>query len=353
MTETVAQWCIEHRAPYISVIPAKIGRAYRASFGRLDYLRWDTVLQPESYIAQINGGSFVCPSEVVFADGAILVDPSGSRDKWFDKIVPPVPPVFDRIETGILLQDTYDGSYGHFLMEVLPRLALLRDMPIDVPLLVGKNILGWPQLAQALEMCAQGRPVIPTEVGVGYTVDRLFVVGGMTWFPNVSTPMERVLPGDFVFSSEGVAWMRGFAWGSLLEERQRLIYVDRKNDRIRMTNREDVRRVFEATGFETVYPEELSLAEQQGLFAQARVVAGELGSGLTNMLWAPPTAAMICMVPFAPEDANPFVHLCGHAGQRVALLVGDADPSAPYWTSFAMDIPALETALAAIMRDVP
>jgi hypothetical protein len=61
---------------------------------------------------------------------------------------------------------------------------------------------------------------------------------------------------------------------------------------------------------------------------------------------------MICMVPFAPEDANPFVHLCGHAGQRVALLVGDADPSEPYWASFAMEIPALEASLTAIMKDV-
>jgi hypothetical protein len=352
MTETVAHWCIEHRAPYIPVIPAKIGRAYKAS-GTLDYPRWDTVLQPEAYLAQINPGSFVTPSEVVFTHGDILVDPRcAGRDKWFDKVVPPLPQVIEDIETGILLQDTYDGNYGHFLMEVLPRLSLLRDVPMDIPLLVGKNVLGVPQLAQALEMCAQGRPVIPTEVGVGYTVDRLFVVGGVTWFPHVSTPTERILPGDFVFSSEGVEWMRGFAWQSLLEERQRLIYVDRKNDRIRMTNRADVRRVFEASGFETVYPEELSLGDQQGLFVRARVVAGELGSGLTNMLWAPPTAAMICMVPFAPFDANPFVHLCGHAGQRVALLVGDADPSAPYDTPFVMDILALEKALATIMREV-
>ena len=55
---------------------------------------------------------------------------------------------------------------------------------------------------------------------------------------------------------------------------------------------------------------------------------------------------------FAPFDANPFVQLCGHVGQRVAILVGDADPSAPYDTPFAMDIPALETSLATIMEQV-
>jgi capsular polysaccharide biosynthesis protein len=351
MTETVAQWCAAHRAPYIPVIPAKVGRAYKASYGTLDYPQWDTVLQPESYLAQINGGGFVTPSEVVFAGEAVLVDPRcADRDKWFDKVVPNVGcDAAVRLETGILLQDTYDGNYGHLLMEVLPRLALLCDVPITVPLLVGKNVLGIPQLAQALEMCAQGRPVIPTEEGVGYTVDRLFVVGGMTWFPHVSTPTERILPGDFVFSSEGVSWMRTFQGEHSPEK---LIYVDRKNDRIRMTNRDEVRQVFERAGFTTVYPEEMGLLEQRWLFAQARVVAGELGSGLTNMLWAPPTAAMICMIPFAPFDANPFVQLCGHAGQRVALLVGDADPSAPYWTPFAMDIPALETALAAIIKEV-
>jgi hypothetical protein len=349
MTETVAQWCIEHRAPYIPVVPARVGRAYRAT-STLDYPRWDTVLQPESYIAQINGGCFVTPSEVVFAGETALVDPRcAGRDKWFDKVVPPDPVRGEHLETGILLQDTYDGNYGHFLMEVLPRLVLLDDVPTDVPLLIGKNVLDVPQLAQALEMCAQGRPVIPTEVGVGYTVDRLFVVGGMTWFPHVSTPTERLLHGDFVFSPEGVAFMRHFAlWGE--GPRRHLIYVDRKGDRIRMTNRAEVRQTFEQAGFTTVYPEDMSLKEQQELFAHARIVAGELGSGLTNMLWAHPTASMICMVPFAPFDANPFVQLCGHARQRVAQLVGDADPSAPYWTPFTMDIPALEAELAAIME---
>ena len=349
MTETVAQWCIAHRAPYVPVVPARIGRAYKAPYGTLDHPQWDTVLQPESYLAQINGGGFVTPSEVVFAGESVLVDPRcAGRDKWFDKVVPVMPQAYDRIETGILLQDTYDGNYGHFLMEVLPRLLLILDLPMDVPLLVGQNVLGIPQLAQALKMCAQGRPVIPTEEGVGYTVDRLFVVGGVTWFPHVSTPTERILPGDFVFSREGVTWMREFV--SVKFPRNDLIYVDRTNDRIRMTNRTEVRQVFEQAGFTTVYPEDMSLDDQRVLFARAKVVAGELGSGLTNMLWAPPSAAMICMVPFAPFDANPFVQLCGHAGQRVAQLVGDADPSAPYWTPFAMDIPALETALAAIME---
>lgn len=119
-----------------------------------------------------------------------------------------------------------------------------------------------------------------------------------------------------------------------------------------MTNRTEVRQVFEQAGFHAVYPENMSLAEQQGIFGQARVVAGEVGSGLTNMLWAPSDATMICMVPFVPFDANPFVQMCGHIGQKVAYLVGDADSAAPYDTRFAMDIPSLEKGLATIMSDL-
>lgn len=166
MTMTVAQWCIEHRAPYVPVFPAHMGYIYGAPRdGRARLGLPSPVLIPESYLAQINGGVFVTPSEVVFANGTPLTDPRcAGRDLWFDKVVPE-PHGENHLETGILLQDTHDVNYGHFLMEVLPRLALLHDVPLSVPLLVGRNVLGIPQLAQALDLCAPGRPVTPTEVG--------------------------------------------------------------------------------------------------------------------------------------------------------------------------------------------
>jgi capsular polysaccharide biosynthesis protein len=51
-------------------------------------------------------------------------------------------------------------------------------------------------------------------------------------------------------------------------------------------NAAEVEQLFEDYGFTVVYPEELDLSTQAGIFASARVIAGFGGSGLFNLMYA-------------------------------------------------------------------
>jgi capsular polysaccharide biosynthesis protein len=55
----------------------------------------------------------------------------------------------------------------------------------------------------------------------------------------------------------------------------------------------EIEQWFAARGFEVVYPEDLSYAQQARMFASAKVVAGFAGSGLFNMMFAPDARVVI------------------------------------------------------------
>jgi capsular polysaccharide biosynthesis protein len=73
-----------------------------------------------------------------------------------------------------------------------------------------------------------------------------------------------------------------------------LLYIDRRGSANRLlANEEEVIAALARYGFIPVRLEALSLAEQIGLFANARVIVGPHGAGLTNILFARPGCALI------------------------------------------------------------
>lgn len=62
-----------------------------------------------------------------------------------------------------------------------------------------------------------------------------------------------------------------------------------------MTNEPEIEAVASDEGFEIVRPETLAWREQVSLFAGARVVAGEFGSGLHNTLFSPRGAKIVAL----------------------------------------------------------
>ncbi len=85
----------------------------------------------------------------------------------------------------------------------------------------------------------------------------------------------------------------------------RRLFVSRQHyDRRRLDNESEVVAVCERYGFETVFPETLPLREQVELFRSASAIAGVKGAGLTNLVFAPRSAAVIALSP--GDFADPF-----------------------------------------------
>jgi capsular polysaccharide biosynthesis protein len=181
------------------------------------------------------------------------------------------------------LDSTFAGHFGHFTTEVLSRFwgwdqakaafpdlkVLLRKHPKELtPSFelrffqaygISPEDVVWTDTSVYLESVISATPMWHNEAP--YYVQ-----------PDLATVWERIgrsLVDPAGPTHERIFVSRGGQW-------------DRRNCR----NKSQVEAFFAAHGFTVVYPEDLDLAEQAGLFARATVIAGFGGSGMFNMMFA-------------------------------------------------------------------
>jgi capsular polysaccharide biosynthesis protein len=167
----------------------------------------------------------------------------------------------------------WDANYYHWLTDCLPRLALLDRLPPDTKILVPARLhpfhretLEWLGLADRV----QGAP------GRHLLVENYFFSAptAMTGCPNpyaVNFLRGRFLP-------------RAAAPPFAAEK----IYICRRGTTRGLQNEPAVLAFLAARGWQAVELETLTLAQQIGLFANARAVCGLHGAGFTNLLWCRP-----------------------------------------------------------------
>jgi capsular polysaccharide biosynthesis protein len=151
----------------------------------------------------------------------------------------------------------------------------------------------------------------------------IYFDGGRWEFRRLLVP-SFLAPGGF--SRRQLSWLRARLFAGLgvkaRESGQRKLYATRRGARARALTNEDQIAVFmSARGFEAVDPGALTLREQADLFADADIVAGASGAGLSNILFAPPQATLI---EFQPDS---FIN-CAHwfvtnaLGQDYGFVIG-------------------------------
>jgi capsular polysaccharide biosynthesis protein len=94
---------------------------------------------------------------------------------------------------------------------------------------------------------------------------------------------------------ENIGWVRG-----QIEARNGPLNSDQKAERLfvsrghraagnrALVNREEIEAIAVAHGFKLIYPEEISLFKQFGIFSQAKEIIGEYGSALHSAMFSPP-----------------------------------------------------------------
>lgn len=100
----------------------------------------------------------------------------------------------------------------------------------------------------------------------------------------------------------------------------RRIHISRAKARLRrIVNESELAPVFAAHGFETVFAEEMSLAEQVSLMAGASVIVGAHGAGLTNMMFMP-AGGTVLELRRLHGPPNCFFTLAGACGHQYRYL---------------------------------
>jgi hypothetical protein len=216
--------------------------------------------------------------------------------------------------------------YGHFLIEMLPKLLLARRFPAlfgGLRPVLDRQMPGWfltilneqfgigPDDAiwfdSAQEQLALSRAVI---------LPHLLRPGGFH-------PLARPLYAGFTAEAGEIP--------PAPAERLFILRGDYDNPaapRRRLAGEAELAAIAGEFGFSSVHPEHLPFPEQIGLFSQARIVLGQTGSAMHNALFAPP-GTIIGQIRFAAPDQS---YIAALNGQRIAYLTaGMAEPEPGLW----------------------
>ena len=200
-------------------------------------------------------------------------------------------------------------NYYHWIFDDLPRLKLLEGVIDEIDYLIVPhdlkrfhletlNLLGFPE----------GR-LLKIKDGMHLQCERLFVPSfGSTW--NMSWTCEFLrdsfLPDD-------------------LAEPHRLIYISRKDAPYRkIINEEEVEDYLREIGFEIVQMSELPFLEQVKICAEAKIVVGPHGAGLSNIIFC--RDAKVLEI-FSPSYVNEcYWSLINIDGAEYYYLIGENTP---------------------------
>lgn len=221
------------------------------------------------------------------------------------------------IEGEVVLLSGYPYHlYGHWMVDFMPRLEMLRMagralsdlrflLPSDLPnfarewlALAGIRLDQLVLYEPETELCRCEIALMPTNLRAG----------------------GRTLPR----MADAARWMTEIACRKPIT-RDRSLYVSRENwgnITRRLDNFEEVEAVMSDYGFETVYPEKLSIVDQVELFASARIVAGDYGSGLHNTIFSQHGTPVVALRGIALHPGFLQSGLCEIRSQPLSYIFG-------------------------------
>jgi len=312
---SVKEFCRENNYEYCVVEEEKYRETFLPYyFGSNEPEKTEKFMSPEVYIAELENVSVIGENSVIIAGDCCLYD-MAKRDfenkydlrfstlRCIDENYAIIDEAdsYKTCEQAISLIGFAPYNYYHFTIELLSRLQYIDKFEKYhmLPLLIDEAALSIPQFRELLESVNTLRhPVISVKKNQMCKVKRLIYPSYNTWMPMNLKPRVQAKPQDYLLAETAVRYIRS----SILKDRKkkgyRKIYISRKNTgNVRIINEENVAKLFEAYGFEIVYPESLSFEEQVKLFSEAEYVAGATGAAFTNIIYCPDNAKIMCIIP--------------------------------------------------------
>jgi len=236
----------------------------------------------------------------------------------------------------VLLKQTWDSNYGHWLVDSLPRLALLDQVhdPADCLFVVNQQKSEAMQrvVVDSLGLAGLGDEQILFRTWAPKTYERLTVLGTIARHPVAKAPLAI----DYLEQLGAQVPAAG-------DER---IYVSRaKADRRRLVNDAEVLKVLAAHGYRVVHPEELDLAGQIALFRSATHVVADLGAALANLAFSPQGVTVVALATETMKHDYFYDIVCHKSGRYRGLQGTAVEQPAHIGSDFRIDVALLEDSL--------
>lgn len=201
----------------------------------------------------------------------------------------------------LLLRKRGEQNYGHWMVELLPRLWLA-EAYLPLGSLVVPKFSG--NLARVLrDSVALTSSLCPSFLEMDYHdvifFKELVMVDGLTNHGVYMSPLAFSRTDNMVASVAGAHVRR--------------LYVSRKGLHRGVRNEEDLTAFLATLGFLCVDPAEMTLLEQIKLFRNAECVVGVLGAGMTNIMFCSKGTKIINLAPTGMPDTF-FYFIAGLRG---------------------------------------
>ena len=250
---------------------------------------------PRVALAALPGGRSLGPYRAILTAAGTFVDELSpyfgtTRPEHHPVFLSPLPPAPTHVPGRVgVLAARGDVTYYHFLIDVLPRLAILEACSSEV---------------------APDYLYVPTSLPFQRELLALLGIGGERIIDSDTVPhLEAdmlVVPGLPDTHLRTPPWTIAFLRERLLADAApsqptRRIYITRgrqRGSRI-VENEPELIALLVARGFTVVDPGALSVADQITLFAEAECIVAPHGGALTNLAFAGPGASVIEL--FAPD----------------------------------------------------
>lgn len=193
----------------------------------------------------------------------------------------------------VLLKMNSDGNYGHWIVEALPRIDLIKK---TVGLENCKFIISYitgPMRNVYLDSLhkmgvRQDQLIVTPEIPL--LVKNLLYPLPMTTHPWVKHP--DIFKSAHTLTNAIVRNKKSFCFDK--------IFVRRSNGYRRvLENESEIAQIASEYGFIDFWPERASFEEQVKVFSSANFVVGNLGATVANMIYSP---SELVFIGFAPED---------------------------------------------------
>lgn len=237
----------------------------------------------------------------------------------------------------VLLKQTWDANYGHWLVDGLPRLGLVDRLHDRADCLFVVNQQRSDAMRRvvldSLALAGVGEEQVLFTDARPRTYERLTVPGTIARHPVAKAPFAIRFLEELGSRVEPAG-----------EER---IYVSRrKAARRRLVDDARVVEVLTARGYRVVHPEDLDLRAQIALFRSATHVVADAGAALANLAFSPPGVTVLALATETMNHDYFYDIVCHKAGRYRGLQGTAVDRPADIGSDFRIDPERLEECLA-------
>lgn len=232
-----------------------------------------------------------------------------------------------KIKEGIFLIKDFNANYFHFLLEVLPKLALVENIDPALPLIISGGLP--KQFLQALKILDKNqRKIIEIAKDKSAVVSNLIFPSHTSYTrENLKSPIRH--DHDYLFDPESIKFVRENIVKNLevkVEKPWRKLYLSRKSTVRKILNEEEIEKYLVDQGFEVAQLETLTFETQVKLFASAEIVIGQSGAGMANMIFAPKNAKIVTLIGNHPQtNYNVFNALASCLDVDFGYIIGKTD----------------------------